>query len=47
MARPGARLEAVTSRPLLLAAIGWTARHGGQNQLNMTPMHAAGRVIVP
>ncbi len=45
MARPEARLEAVTSRPLLLAAIGRMVRHGGQNQLYLTPMHAAGRVI--
>ena len=45
MARPGARLEAITSRPLLLAAIGRTVRHGGQSQLYLTPMHAAGRVI--
>jgi hypothetical protein len=30
MARPGARLEAVTSRPLLLAAIGRMVRHSGQ-----------------
>jgi len=45
MARPGARLEAITSCPLLLAAIGRTVRHGGQSQLYLTPMHAAGRVI--
>jgi len=45
MARPGARLEAITSRPLLPAAIGRTVRHGGQSQLYLTPMHAAGRVI--
>ncbi len=32
-------------RPLLLAAIGRTVRHGGQSQLYLTPMHAAGRVI--
>jgi hypothetical protein len=45
MARPSARLEAVTSRPLLLAAIGRMVRHSGQSQLYLTPMHAAGRVI--
>jgi len=45
MARPGARLEAVTSRPPLLAAIGRMVRHSGQNQLYLTPMNAAGRVI--
>ena len=36
----GARLEAVTSRPLLLAAVGKATRHGGQTQLYLTPMHA-------
>lgn len=46
MARPDARLEAITGRPLLLAAVGRTAKHGGQNRLYLTPMHAAGRMIV-
>jgi hypothetical protein len=46
MARPDARLEAVTGRPLLLAAVGRTAKHGGQSRLYLTPMHAAGRMIV-
>lgn len=45
MPRPGARPKAVTSRPLLLAAIGRAVRHGGQNHLYLTSMHAAGRVI--
>ena len=39
-AHPGARLEAVTSRPLLLAAVGKAASHGGQMQLYLTPLHA-------
>jgi Transposase DDE domain len=39
-AYPGARLEAVTSRPLLLAAVGKTASHAGQTQLYLTPLHA-------
>jgi len=39
-AHPGARLEAVTSRPLLLAAVGKAANHGGQTQLYLTPLHA-------
>ena len=39
-AHPNARLEAVTSRPLLLAAIGKAANHGGQTQLYLTPLHA-------
>ncbi len=46
MARPDARLEAITGRPLLLAAVGRTAKHGGQSRLYLTPMHAAGRMIV-
>ena len=39
-AHPGARLEAVTSRPLLLAAVGKAVNHGGQTQLYLTPLHA-------
>jgi hypothetical protein len=39
-AHPGARLEAVTSRPLLLAAVGTMASHAGQTQLYLTPLHA-------
>jgi hypothetical protein len=38
-AHPGARLEAVTSRPLLLAAVGRATSHGGQTQLYLTPLH--------
>lgn len=38
-AHPGARLEAVTSRPLLLAAVGKAASHAGQTQLYLTPLH--------
>lgn len=39
-AHPGARLEAVTSRPLLLAAVGKAASHAGQTTLYLTPLHA-------
>lgn len=39
-ANPQARREALTSRPLLLAAVGRTASHGGQTMLYLTPMHA-------
>lgn len=39
-AHPEARLEAVTSRPLLLAAVGKAASHAGQIQLILTPLHA-------
>jgi hypothetical protein len=42
---PGARLEAVTSRPLLLAAVGKATSHAGQTQLYLTPMHAKTETI--
>jgi hypothetical protein len=44
-AHPGARLEAVTSRPLLLAAVGKAASHGGQTQLYLTPLHGKVQTI--
>lgn len=44
-AHPGARLEAVTSRPLLLAAVGKAANHAGQTQLYLTPLHAKVQTI--
>jgi hypothetical protein len=39
-ANPQARREALTSRPLLLAAVGRTASRGNQTTLYLTPMHA-------
>ena len=39
-ANPGARREALTSRPLLLAAVGRATSHAGQTTLYLTPMHA-------
>ena len=39
-ANPQARREALTSRPLLLAAVGRAARSGNQTTLYLTPMHA-------
>lgn len=39
-AHPGARREALTSRPLLLAAVGRATSHQGQTTLYLTPMHA-------
>ena len=39
-ANPKARREALTSRPLLLAAVGRAVHTGGQTQLYLTPMHA-------
>lgn len=44
-AHPGARLEAITSRPLLLAAVGKAASHAGQTQLYLTPLHGKVKVI--
>jgi hypothetical protein len=40
LANPQARLEAITSRPLLLSGIGRLTAHAGQAQLSITPMHA-------
>ena len=40
-AKPGARMEAITSRALLLASVGRAVRHAGQTTLYLTPMHAA------
>lgn len=40
-AKPGARMEAITSRALLLAGVGRAVRHAGQTTLHLTPMHAA------
>ena len=39
-ANPAARREAITSRPLLLAAVGRTTSHSGRTTLYLTPMHA-------
>jgi hypothetical protein len=35
-ANPGARREAITSRPLLLAAVGRSTSHGGRTTLYLT-----------
>jgi Transposase DDE domain group 1 len=40
-AKPEARMEAITSRALLLAAVGRATQHAGQTTLYLTPMHAA------
>jgi hypothetical protein len=39
-ANPQARREALTSRPLLLAAVGRATSSGNQTTLHLTPMHA-------
>lgn len=40
-AKPDGRMEAITSRPLLLAGVGRAVMHGRQTTLYLTPMHAA------
>ena len=41
LANPTARLEAITSRPLLLAAVGRVTEHGGQTRVLLSITHAA------
>lgn len=41
LAHPKARLEAITSRPLLLAAVGKISEHAGQKTLLLSITHAA------
>jgi hypothetical protein len=38
-AHPSARMEAITSRPLLLAAVGKAVNHANQTTLYLTPLH--------
>jgi len=45
LAHPKARLEAITSRPLLLAGVARLTQHSGQSRLLLTLMHAAGDQI--
>jgi len=40
-ANPGERLEAISSRPLLLTAVGRKTEHAGQSHLLVTCMHVA------
>jgi Transposase DDE domain group 1 len=40
-AKPQARMEAITSRALLLAAVGRATKHAGQTTLYLTTMHAS------
>ena len=44
-ANPGGRLEAITSRPLLLAAVGKAASHVNQTTLYLTPMHGRADIL--
>jgi Flp pilus assembly protein TadD len=44
-ANPTGRREALTSRPLLLAAVGRATSHADQTTLYLTPMHAEAGLI--
>jgi len=44
-ANPQGRLEAITSRPLLLAAVGKATNHANQTQLILTPLHGRADVM--
>jgi hypothetical protein len=44
-AHPGARMEAITSRPLLLAAVGKAVNHANQTTLYLTPLHGKAQVL--
>ena len=46
-ANPSARMEAITSRPLLLAAVGTVANHAGQTTLYLTPLHGKASMLKP
>jgi hypothetical protein len=39
-------MEAITSRPLLLAGVGRAVKHAGQTTLYLTAMHAANKHII-
>jgi hypothetical protein len=45
LAHPATRLEAVTSRPLLLAGVARLTQHAGQSRILLTMTHAAGDLI--
>ena len=44
-AHPQGRLEAITSRPLLLAAVGKAASHAHQTTLYLTPLHGRADIL--
>lgn len=45
-AKPQARMEAATSRPLLLAAVSRLTRHAGKIRLYMTPLHGCRALLM-
>jgi hypothetical protein len=46
-AHPQGRMEAITSRPLLLAAVGKAASHANQTTLYLMPLHGRADVLKP
>lgn len=44
-AHPQARMEAITSRPLLLAAVGKAVNHANQTTLYLTPLHGKAQML--
>jgi len=46
-AKPGARMEAITSRPLMLAAVGKAASHAGRTTLYLTLLHGKAHILKP
>jgi hypothetical protein len=44
-AHPTARMEAITSRPLLLAGVGRAVSHAGQTTLYLTPLHGKATLL--
>ena len=44
-ANPTARMQAITSRPLLLAAVGRATHSAGQTTLYLTPLHGKARLL--
>ena len=44
-AHPEGRMEAITSRPLLLAAVGKAASHANQTTLYLTPLHGRSGIL--
>ena len=44
-AHPQARMEAITSRPLLLAAVGKATSHANQTTLYLTPLHGKAAIL--
>ena len=45
-AKPDARMEAITSRPLLLTGVGRAVKHAGKTTIYLTAMHAAGQHLI-